>query len=204
MKDISNPAPSAAWFAEWLKHRSTEPPLRSIVIGAKCSAALPRIGAQVANYLNEFDSEAEGHWHAFSTDDLRHCAGDPACRELILSGAPTELHPVTSDSDIDRIARCLTRVGGAVLEGEFPVGADNNLDAAFRVCLCDQNPLCFGPCHMWLNPSEFSRESLVSIVADSFLDWTSRQSDVEIQQIAGGAQLPCGGARPSGPFIAAL
>ena len=104
MKDISNPAPSAAWYADWLKHRNSEVPLRSIVIGAKCSANLQRIGAQVANYLNEFDSEAEGHWRAFSADDLRHCAGDPTCRDLVLSGAPCELHPHSPDTDIERLA----------------------------------------------------------------------------------------------------
>jgi hypothetical protein len=204
MKDISNPAPSAAWYADWLKHRNSEVPLRSIVIGAKCSANLQRIGAQVANYLNEFDSEAEGHWRAFSADDLRHCAGDPTCRDLVLSGAPCELHPHSPDTDIERLARCLARVGGAVVEGEFALDEANGIDKAFRVCLCSEDPLCFGPCHMWLNPGQFSRESLVSVIADSFLDWTSRQADEDRQQAMGAAPHPTGGAEPSGPFIASL
>lgn len=202
MMDISNPAPTAAWFADWLKNRRAQLPLRSIVIGAKCSADLHRISSQVANYLNEFDSDAEGHWHAFSADDLRQCAGDPACRDLILAGAPTELHPVTSESDIDRIARCLARIGGAVLEGQFTVGATDNPDAAFRVCLCAQDPLCFGPGHMWLNPTQFSRESLVSVIADSFLDWTSRPADENVPHTSGGVHLPSGGTKPFAPFIA--
>ena len=27
---------------------------------------------------------------------------------------------------------------------------------------------------MWLNPQRFSRESLISVIADSFLDWAAR------------------------------
>lgn len=204
MKNISDPAPSARWFAEWLKQRGSEQPLRSVVIGARCSTKLPRIGNQVANYLNEFDSEAEGHWHAFSAANLRHCAGDPACRDLILSSAPCELHPHTPGTDVDRIARCLARVGGAVLEGEFPPDATDPIESSFRVCLCEEDPLCIGPCHMWLNPGQFSRESLVSIIADSFLDWTSRASDEEGHRTMGGIPISTEGTEPFGPFKASL
>lgn len=200
MKEIRNPALGAAWFAKWLKHRSSELPLRSIIIGAKCAASLRNIGSQVANYLNEFDSQAEGHWRGFSAADLKSFAEDPACRDLILaenSGDPSE-------SDLARITRRLARVGGAVLEGPQSPDTTGSIDLAFRVCLCVEDPLCFGPCHMWLNPTAFTHESLVSIIADSFLDWTSRQGDESQSHVIGGSQRLAGGIRPSDPFNAAL
>lgn len=164
----------AAWLVDWLKKPSFAQIRHSVIIGAQCGANLQRIGAQVAAHLNENDPEARNHWHPFCMEELRHFAGEPACRELILSGAPPDRHLGPPDSDIDRIARRLARLGGAVLEGQYSLDATNDLDNAFRICLCNEAPICFESCHMWLNPQRFSRKSLISVIADSFLDWMSR------------------------------
>ena len=164
----------AAWLVEWLRKPSFAQIRHSIVIGARCGANLQRIGTHVAEYLNENDPEARNHWHPFCLEDLRHFAGDPAYRDLILAGQTPDHHSGPPDSDIDRIARRLARLGGAVLEGQYSLDATNDLDNAFRICLCSHDPVCIAPCHMWLNPQRFSRSSLISVIADSFLDWTSR------------------------------
>ena len=171
---VSVDAPPAAWLVDWLKKPSFAQTRCSIVIGAHCGANLQRIGAQVAEYLNENDPKSRNQWHPFSMEDLRHFAGDPAYRNLILAGHPPDRHAGPPDSDIDRIARRLARLGGAVLEGQYSLDATNDLDNAFRICLCSHEPACLDPCHMWLNPKRFSRNSLISVIADSFLDWTSR------------------------------
>ena len=165
---------SSARLVEWLQKPSFAQIRHSIAIGARCGANLQRIGTQVADYLNETDPEARNHWRPFCMEDLRHFAGDPTCRNLILAGHQPDHHAGPPDSDIDRIARRLARLGGAVLEGQYSLDATNDLENAFRICLCSHVPVCVDPCHMWLNPKRFSRKSLISVIADSFLDWTSR------------------------------
>lgn len=198
MKKTTDASPSVAWFAEWIKRGETANPLRSIVIGSKCSANLQHIGLQVANYLNEFDSEAEGHWHAFTPEILQHCADDPTYRELLLSDAGS------TGSDLERVTSRIVSAGGAVLEGQDSLDPNLDLSCAFRVCLCERQPTCLAPCHMWLAPHQFPRESLISIIADSFLDWNSRHDYHSQQSRAGGAQVPANSAEPRSPFPALL
>lgn len=171
---VSVEPPPPAWLVDWLRKPSYAQLRHSIVVGARCGANLRRIGAQVAEQLNIIDPEARNFWKAFEVEHLRHFAGDPDHRDLILSGAPPEPHSGAPDSDLDRIARRLARMGGAVLEGQYSLDATDDLENTFRICLCNSNPTCLQPCHMWLNPQRFSRESLITVIADSFLDWTSR------------------------------
>jgi hypothetical protein len=204
MNDSTSDAQDPAWLAEWLGRTTDLAPQRSIVIGSKCSADLKLIGTEVAHYLNEFDDQAEGHWHDFSHDDLYRLAGDPACREMILSGCELDPHSGPPDSDLDRVARRLARLGGAILEGQYSLDATNDLDTAFRVCLCGQHPACIEPCHIWLNPTTFSREGLVAVIADSFLDWTARRPDPSDPNTTGDAQHPANRAEPDTRHCASL
>jgi hypothetical protein len=198
MKKTTDVPPSVTWFAEWIKHAATASPLRSIIIGAKCSSHLNHIGLQVASYLNEFDSEAEGHWHAFTPEILQQFADEPNYRELLLSDDHR------SGPDLERIAHSIINAGGAVIEDPGSLHLPTEPGGAFRVCLCERQPTCLDPCHMWLDPDQFPRESLVSIIADSFLDWNSKHAYHASKSTAGGAQVPARGAEPQSPFPALL
>jgi|GEM_PF-1195638 len=205
MTTASTPSPPGpAWLAEWLARASEIPHQRSIVIGSKCCADLKSIGTEIAHYLNEFDDRADGHWHDFCHQDIYHLAGDPACREMILCGAEPDLHDGPPDSDLDRVARRIARLGGAILEGQYSLDATNDLDTAFRVCLCGNHPACLEPCHIWLNCNTFSRESLVAVISDSFLDWASRRPDYSGGLITADAQDPPNRAEPDTRRCASL
>lgn len=198
MKKTTDASPSVAWFADWVRRAATTTHLRSIILGAQCSTNLRNIGLQVAGYLNEFDSEAEGHWHTFTPEILQECANEPNYRELLLSDDDQ------AGSDLERITHSIIKAGGAVVEDPGSIKISSNPGLAFRVCLCESQPGCFAPCHMWLNPLQFPRESLVSIIADSFLDWNSRHGFHASNSTAGGAQKLANGAEPRSPFPALL
>lgn len=198
MKKTTDASPSVAWFADWVRRAATAGPIRSIVIGARCSADLRHLGLQVASYLNEFDSEADGHWQAFTPEILQECADEPNYRELLLS------EDDQSGPDLERVTRSIIRAGGAVVETPPSIKIAPDSGYAFRVCVCETQPACLEPCHMWLNPAQFPRESLVSIIADSFLDWNSRHGFHSSQQTAGGAQKLANDSEPRGPFPALL
>lgn len=159
-------------LADWL-HKPTRAQLRhSIVIGSRCNADLPSIGEHVAHALNEQAPKDQRQWHPFCMTDLWRLAGDPSHRETILENLPPDLHPGPPDSDIDRIARRLARVGGAVLEGQYSLDATTQLDNTFRVCLCSKDHRCPEECNVLLNPESYdSRRSLASAIAAAFLDW---------------------------------
>lgn len=169
-----DPVTSNEHLAAWMSRPAFAPNHHSLVIGSRCGANLDRLGSRVARYLNEHDPEPRNYWHPFTMDNLHRLAGDPFLRDLILAGPAVDHHPGPPDSHLDRVARRLAQLGGAVLEGEFSLDATNDLRDTFRICLCDHSPVCLDPCHLLVNPSVFSRESLVSAIGDSFLDWTSR------------------------------
>ncbi|NNC89536.1 MAG: hypothetical protein HKN82_13865 [Akkermansiaceae bacterium] len=161
-------------FAEWLAEASSQAPRHSIVIASKCPADIVTVGGAIAGYLNEFDDSEGGAWRAFDATDLRHLAGDPECRTLLLDSLPKDPGLPDPCSDLDRIIRRLGLLGGAVLEGQASLDAAAGLRNTFQICLCCTEHADPEHCHMWLNPQRFSRESLVAIIADSFLDWASR------------------------------
>jgi hypothetical protein len=204
MKEQPPTTPAPAWLAEWLARATELSPQRSIVIGSRCCTDLKGIGIEIAHYLNEFDENAEGNWHEFSHTDLHHFAGDPACREMILSGAESDPHPGPPDSDLDRVARRVARLGGAVLEGRYSLDATTDLRSAFRVCLCGEHPTCIDPCDIWINSTSFSREGLVAVIADSFLDWANRRGGGPVSTTTPNAQLPANGAEPDSRHCASL
>lgn len=205
MKEENPTAITPAWLAEWIDRPAEAPAHRSIVLGSKCATDLKSIGSQIAIYLNQFDEQAEGHWRAFTHEDLYKIAGNPATREMILNNAEPDPHPGPPDSDLDRVARRIARLGNAILEGQYSLDATTGLHETFRVCLCGHHPPCIEPCNMWLNPATFTRGSLVSVIADSFLDWSSKGEGLHLSDYpADHAQHPAGGAEPNDRSCASL
>lgn len=200
MKEDTPPVAEPSWLAEWIAHAADLPPQGSIILGSKCCADLQFLGSHIATYLNEFDEHSGGHWAAFNHEDLRRIAGDPPCRDLLLSQAAPDPDPASPAPDIDRVALRIAELGGAILEGQYGLDATRNLPSAFRVCLCCQHPVCLHPCHIWLDPASFSPPSLVAVIADSFLDWSSRRPDHLAPDSTSNAHHPASGAEtPSHP-----
>lgn len=159
-------------LSDWL-HKPTRSQLRhSIVIGSRCNADLPTIGDHLAEALNEQAPKDQRQWHPFCMHELWHFAGDPTHRETILESLPPDRHEGPPDSDIDRIARRLARVGGAILEGQYSLDASTQLENTFRVCLCNKNHPCPEECHILINPEDHAnRRSLSDAIATAFLQW---------------------------------
>lgn len=196
MTEVSPPPSGPAQLAEWIARADELPSQRSIVLGSKCCTDLKSLASDIAAYLNQFDEHAGGHWAAFNHEDLRRMAGDPACRGLFTGHGLAAPAPDDTAPDIDRVARCLAELGGAVLGGQYGADATRELTNVFRVCLCCQHPVCLQPCHIWLNPGSFSPSSLVAVIADSFLDWCSRRPDTPGRIPTSDAQHPATGAEP--------
>lgn len=59
---------------------------------------------------------------------------------MILNPAEPDPHPGPPDSDLDRVARRIARLGNAILEGQYSLDATTGLESTFRICLCGNHP----------------------------------------------------------------
>jgi hypothetical protein len=159
-------------LVDWLRQPAPAQLRHSLVIGSRCNADLPFLGDYIASLLNEEIPEGQRRWHAFSPQDLWHLAGDPSHRETILKQGTPDPHDGPPDSDIDRIARLLARIGGSILEGQYSLDATNHLPNTFRVCLCSKDHSCPEPCDILINPENHgTRRSLATAIATAFVQW---------------------------------
>lgn len=175
MKSMYTVGGPGSGLVDWLRKPARGSLRHSIVLGSRCNADLPRLGAQLARTLNTATRSGASSWQAFSIHDLWHLAGDPEHRDLILGGLPPDRHPGPPDSDIDRIARRLARIGGAILEGQYALDATEGLANTFRVCLCSGGHRCPEHCDALLDISETGdKDELATVISSAFLNW--RQS----------------------------
>ena len=168
--DLTGPPPG---LAEWLRVARTHNQCHSIALTASPSTDLHRIATAITNYLSEFDGKGSHQWRAFSLEELRTLADSAVCRDLILSEAKTLSHRSPPPSNLDRIYRRLARIGGVVLEGECGIEATSDITEVFHVCLCQDKHPAHQDYHLWINPELFAPKSLATVIADSFLNWSS-------------------------------
>ncbi len=173
----NEPSGQPPWLVNWLRDACTQEQHHSIALSATCSADLHGIATAVAEYLNEFDSNGGCQWRAFGIEELRQLAGDPICRNLILAGCGNPPPGVPPLSDLELVTRRLAHIGGVVLEGQCGSDATLDIPEVFHVCLCDAEHASHAAYHLWVNPARFRPQSLVSVVSDSFLDWSSEPGE---------------------------
>lgn len=172
MKSLYSVDGPGTQLVDWLHKPSGRELRHSLVIGSRCSADLPVLGDQLADALNARLRPGTDRWQTFNIRDLWHLAGDPGHRTTILGNLPPDHHPGPPDSDIDRIARRLARLGGAILEGQYALDATEGLPNTFRVCLCSGLHHCPERCDILLKPEEFTTQSdLTQTIAAAFLKW---------------------------------
>ncbi len=173
--DQSSVGAPPKWLVDWLHDAERREQKNSLLLDAECIGVdLHGVSCDVAGYLNEFDGSADCQWRAFEVEELRYLAGDPSCRKL-LSADSVSFEDRLPPSDLERIARRLASLGGVILEGDTDFDLTADLRHTFHVCLCCHGPRGEQVSHMWINPSRFSPETLGSIIADSFLNWSSHR-----------------------------
>ncbi|WP_367870969.1 hypothetical protein [Luteolibacter sp. Populi] len=134
-----------------------------------CSCDVSRLGAEIRDRLNAKRSAHTGAIVAFDREAIRHLAGHPVWRRRILA-ALTE-PPVNNGCDYEAMIRSVAQLGGAVLAGRGCFDATHGLNGVFRVMVSSCGHCRTDEPAMHLDPSRFSPESLVHVIADSFADW---------------------------------
>lgn len=172
MSSPESPINAPHWLVERLQSAAESQRVPSLILDCPCQGVdLHSIAMNLADYLNEFDSTSHPNWHSLSHHQLSNLK---AQWELLqfpdLSRAPFTDIPATSETDL---AWNLCQLGGVILEGRYDFGADADLRSCFEVCLCCHTPGPSHLAHIWINPSRIAPTTLVTIIADSFLNWSS-------------------------------
>lgn len=143
----------------------------TLAVSATCGCDVSRLGGDIRDYLEEKDVSRRGGLVVFDREDIRRIAGDPLLRDRILSAVTDPVAIADSGCDYERMIRSVASLGGAILAGQCCLEATRGLDRVFRVmvshcgdCRKDEPALSF-------DPQRFTRESLVQVIGDSFVEW---------------------------------
>lgn len=150
--------------SRWLSQRPislTHPPY-SIAIDVNCPVCQPPIAHHLVNYLSEFGDFPELSWQAFDSSLLQELSTSPFSNRL--------------GSNVDEVSLSVASLGGAILEGPNITPNTAPLPHIFQVCLACKSPTD-KTFHLHLNQKLFERRSLISVVADSFLEWVASGGD---------------------------
>lgn len=189
---MKNPSPSfphtqdSVGLINWLKQSA---PGCSLAIGATCGCDVSKLGHDICNWLNSPDLQAGGLVRVFDREEIRHLAGDPYWRDSILAAAGRRGVDVESGCDYECVIRALAALGGAILPGEWALEATAGLDNVFRVGLahCDH---CLPESTLQLDPADYSREGLATIIGKRFLRWIDDHNHGRKRRVPKSSLLP--------------
>lgn len=162
-------------FKDWLVQRSLpnekgaiERASLSIAIESPCLVCQPRVARDLAVYLNEFDDESTGNsWLSVTDHHLEQLQIYPEFRKMLG-------HKKADDPD--SAIEYLSTQGGVILELPKCHQQTRNNRHVFQVSMSCHEPKESNP-HLWLNAKRMPLETLIPMIANSFLDWANNGGD---------------------------
>jgi len=168
--------PPIALFHQWLLAAAPETPLAcSIVLHGTPPPLSPRLCADIATYLNEYDEAGDGRWLALQPDLVPLIADDPRHRHLLGLEEETDANLPSQPFGAQRALAALATRGHVVLDSPLASAATRGLKNVFHVGI-GLPPDSLSECHIILNPGLFQITCLPQIVGDVFLEWLNSQS----------------------------
>lgn len=167
---------SLSVFCQWLLAEPTSPVATcAITIHGDESAATDLLINEIAEYLNEYDEEADGLWLSATDELVEKVAEDPSNRRLL--GLPDLAPGESSDQPEQFIAalEALSKKGHMVFrwpkhDWNSP-SPSRTFHAGVGTCQSVQNR-----CHIIVDPELVARSSIAHIIGDVFLEWMLAKS----------------------------
>jgi hypothetical protein len=144
----------------------------TLAVSATCGCDVARLGRDVRDYLNEKETAGSGSFVVFDREDIRRLAGDPSLRHRILSAVADPSALGQPGCDYECMIRSVASLGGAILAGQCCLEATSGLRNVFRVMVSSCGLCRTEDPSMQFDPARFSHESLVEVIADSFVTWS--------------------------------
>ncbi len=158
-------------FCQWLLAESTgQIPACAIAIHGSTCEASDRIIHEIAQYLNEYDDEAEGLWLGATRELIGKITEDPSNRRLL--GLPDLKDPsdAKSPEEISKTIRALSQKGHMIFRyPDQPVG-ELSPTHTFHAGVGNHSSVS-APCHIIIDPDLIPSKAIPHIIGDVFLEW---------------------------------
>lgn len=149
--------------SRWLLQRSElAVPAYTIAVDINCPACQPPVAGPLASYLNEFGDLPSLSWKSFDPQLIKRLEESPLAHQLTPEG--------------EDLILTLAKMGGSIIEGPGVIARTAKHHHTFQVCLACKEPekQSF---HLHLNQKRFEPSKIVSVIADSFLEWVDGGGD---------------------------
>jgi hypothetical protein len=160
-----------SFFHQWLLAIPARTPGASAIIvhlpeGQPCTKLIQGI----ADYLNEYDDDADGRWLPATPELVEKVTRDPSNRRLLGLQESTATDPENSAIDQLNTLGALGQRGYVVFRA--PGVSDDSLQLAntFHAGVGNAWEIP-GKCHVVLNPDLMGQQCIPHIIGDVFLEW---------------------------------
>ncbi len=157
-------------FCQWLLAEPSATPACAIVLHGEREDTLNPIIDGIAQYLNEYDGEADGFWLSATDELIQKAASDPGNRRLLGLEDLNDPDEAASKEQIKQAIRALGRKGHLVFRCPEEPGTDLTPGQAFHAGIGNHLSIKT-PCHLTIDPALVSPGSIPHIIGDVFLEW---------------------------------
>jgi hypothetical protein len=162
---------SMAVFHQWLlADPASKAPACAIILHCEDSWPCARLITDIANYLNEYDDDGEGHWLPATPDLITKISHESSHRRLL---GPQESSPAATSDPHTEHRQTLTDLGqrGHVVF-RSPGLPDEylNLPNTFHAGIGRHREIP-EKCHLFLNSELMDQKCIAHIIGDVFLEW---------------------------------
>ncbi|MEN9992213.1 MAG: hypothetical protein RLZZ224_1915 [Verrucomicrobiota bacterium] len=163
MSAVSN----LANFHHWLLDGKPNALAYPQVMAVHGTCAYPWLTTAIANYLNEYDDQANGHWICANADLIETIAGDAMQRRLLGVDQTCEKCPPTGPCGLRKVIKGMAQRGHVIIESIHATAATEGLEGVFHVSLTKG----LKDCHVYVHAERFDERCLAPIIADIYLEW---------------------------------
>lgn len=158
-------------FHQWLlAGPASKAPACAIILHGENPWPYGRMIQEIAEYLNEYDDESDGHWLPATTELVEKIARDPNHRRLL--GMDEDFGNSDGDfrAEFLKTLTALGRRGHVVFSSPGVSDGELELVNTFHAGI-DKARKIKDSCHLILNPDLIEPKSIPHIVGDVFLEW---------------------------------
>lgn len=170
-------------FCQWLLNEpgNTTPP-SAIVLQGDPRVVNDQLVGSIAQYLNEYDDDAEGLWLSAGNELIKRITADPSSRRLL--GMKDLASPDLAGSAQERMLTLaeLARHGHLVFRAPGQGVRELNNSSLFHAGIGSLDQIQ-SPCHIIVDPTMMAIPCIPQMIADVFLEWASCNQRLEKRRI---------------------
>ena len=158
-------------FCQWLlADTSGQIPACAIAIHGTASECSDKIIHEIAQYLNEYDDEADGLWLGATEELIAKVAEDPSNRRLLGLADLSDPRDAKSKIEISKAIKALSQKGHMIFRYPDELIDELTSSQTFHAGVGNHASVS-APCHITVDPDLIPSKAIPHIIGDVFLEW---------------------------------